>query len=125
MTNIPSSAKLQKSPETPNKPSDKPASLLCPSGLNLLFPDPLKIHRPQKIGEGMKKDTTEEETVLDSEIDEFDIEEMTEKFRKWMITNRDRFLVDFENPKGKLKQDEKSFNIRFHDDYSFKIVLED
>jgi hypothetical protein len=50
---------------------------------------------------------------------------MTEKFRKWMITNRDRFLVDFENPKGKLKQDEKSFNIRFHDDYSFKIVLED
>ena len=69
MTNIPSSAKLQKSPETPNKPSDKPASLLCPSGLNLLFPDPLHIHRPQKIGEGMKKDTTEEETVLDSEID--------------------------------------------------------
>ena len=50
---------------------------------------------------------------------------MTEKFRKWMITNRDRFLVDFENPIGKLKQDEKSFNIRFHDDYSFKIVLED
>jgi len=42
-----------------------------------------------------------------------------------MITNRDRFLVDFENPKGKLKQEEKSFNIRFHDDYSFKIVLED
>ena len=37
----------------------------------------------------MKKDTTEEETVLDSEIDEFDIEEMTEKFRKWMISNRD------------------------------------
>ena len=50
---------------------------------------------------------------------------MTEKFRKWMISNRDRFLVDFENPKGKLKQDEKSFNIRFHDNYSFKIVLED
>ena len=37
----------------------------------------------------MKKDTTEEETVLDSEIDEFDIEEITEKFRKWMISNRD------------------------------------
>ena len=37
----------------------------------------------------MKKDTTEEETVLDSETDEFDIEEMTEKFRKWMISNRD------------------------------------
>ena len=73
----------------------------------------------------MKTNTEEEETVLDSEIDEFDIDEMTKKFRKWMITNRDRFLVDFENPKGKLKQDEKSFNIRFHDDYSFKIVLED
>ena len=73
----------------------------------------------------MKSDQKEEETVLDSEIDEFDIEEMTEKFRKWMITNRDRFLVDFENPKGKLKQDEKFFNIRFHDNYSFKIVLED
>ena len=42
-----------------------------------------------------------------------------------MITNRDRFLVDFKNPKGKLKQDEKSFNIRFNDNYSFKIVLED
>ena len=53
----------------------------------------------------MKKGTTEEETVLGSEIDEFNIDEMTEKFRKWMITNRDRFLVDFENPKGKLKQD--------------------
>ena len=25
----------------------------------------------------------------------------------------------------KLKQDEKSFHLRFHDDYSFKIVLED
>ena len=73
----------------------------------------------------MKSDQKEEETILDSEIDEFDIEEMTEKFRKCMISNRDRFLVDFENPKGKLKQDEKSFNIRFHDDYSFKIVLED
>ena len=73
----------------------------------------------------MKSEQIEEETILVLEIDEFDIEEMTEKFRKWMITNRDRFLVDFENPKGKLKQDEKSFNIRFHDDYSFKIVLED
>ena len=73
----------------------------------------------------MKSEQIEEETILDSEIDEFDIEEMTEKFRKWMITNRDRFLVDFEIPKGKLKQDEKSFNIRFHDNYSFKIVLED
>ena len=73
----------------------------------------------------MKSELIEEETILDSEIDEFDIEEMTEKFRKWMITNRDSFLVDFENPKGKLKQEEKSFNIRFHDDYSFKIVLED
>ena len=37
----------------------------------------------------MKKDTTEEETVLDSEIDEFDIDEITEKFRKWMKSNRD------------------------------------
>ena len=46
----------------------------------------------------MKTDTIEEETVLDSEIDEFKIEEMTEKFRKWLISNRDRFLVDFENP---------------------------
>ena len=73
----------------------------------------------------MKSDQKDEEIILDSEIDEFDIEEMTEKFRKWMITNRDRFLVDFENPKGKLKQDEKSFNIRFHDYYSFKNVLED
>ena len=73
----------------------------------------------------MKSEQIEEETILDSEIEEFDIEEMTEKFRKWMITNRDRFLVDFENLKGKLKKEEKSFNIRFHDDYSFKIVLED
>ena len=73
----------------------------------------------------MKKDTTEEETVLDSEIDEFNIEEMNEKFRKWMISNRDRFLVDFENPKGTLEQDQKSFHLRFYDNYSFKIVLED
>ena len=41
----------------------------------------------------MKSEQIEEETILDSEIDEFDIEEMTEKFRKWTITNRDRFLV--------------------------------
>ena len=73
----------------------------------------------------MKSDQKEEETILDSEIDEFDIEEMTEKFRKLMISNRDRFLVDFENPKGKLKQDEKSFHLRVDDDYSFKIVLDD
>ena len=73
----------------------------------------------------MKTDTTEEETVLDSEIDEFNIEELTDKFRRWLISNRDRFLVDFENPKGKLKQDEKSFHLRFYDYYSFKIVLED
>ena len=62
----------------------------------------------------MKSEQIEEETILDSEIDEFDIEGMTEKFRKWMITNRDRFLVDFENPKGKLKQDENTFHLRFH-----------
>ena len=73
----------------------------------------------------MKSVQIEEEKILNSEIDEFDIEDMTEKFRKWMLSNRDRFLVDFENPKGKLKQDEKSFNIRFHDNYSFKILLED
>ena len=73
----------------------------------------------------MKSDQKEEETVLDSEIDELDIEEMTEKFRKWMISNRDRFLVDFEKPKGKLKQYEKSFHLRFYDNYSFKIVLEE
>ena len=54
----------------------------------------------------MKSDQKDEEIILDSEIDEFDIEEMTEMFRKWMISNRDRFLVDFENPKGKLKQGE-------------------
>ena len=54
----------------------------------------------------MKSDQKDEERVMDSEIDEFDIDEMTEKFRRWMISNRDRFLVDFENPKGKLKQDE-------------------
>ena len=72
----------------------------------------------------MKSDQKDEEKVMDSEIDEFDIDGMTEKLRKWMISNRDRFLVDFENPKGKLKQDEKTFHLRFHDDYSFKIVLE-
>ena len=71
----------------------------------------------------MKSDQKEEETVLDLEIDEFDIEEMTEKFRKWIISNRDRFLVDFENPKGKLKQDEKTFHLRFHDDYSLRLSL--
>ena len=35
MTNIPSSAKLQKSPETPNKPSDKPASPFKRCGVDL------------------------------------------------------------------------------------------
>ena len=40
----------------------------------------------------MKSDQKDEEIVLDSEIDEFDIEEMTKKFQKWMISNRDRFL---------------------------------
>ena len=73
----------------------------------------------------MKSDQKEEETILDLEIDEFDIEEMTEKFRKWMISNRDRYLVDFQNPKGTLEKDQKSFHLRFHDDYSFKIVVED
>ena len=73
----------------------------------------------------MKTYTIEEETVLDSEIDEFNIEEMTEKFRKWMISNRDRFLVDFENPEVELEQDEKNFHLRFYDNYSFKIVIED
>ena len=73
----------------------------------------------------MKSDQKEEETILDSEIDEFDIEEMTEKFRKWIISNRDRYLVDFQNPKGTLVRDQKSFHLRFYDYYSFKIVLED
>ena len=63
----------------------------------------------------MKKDTTKEETVVDSEIEEFDIDEMTEKFRKWMISNQDRYLVDFQNPKGTLEQDQKSFHLRFYD----------
>ena len=73
----------------------------------------------------MKKDTTEEEIVLDSEIDEFDIEELTDKFRRWLISNRARFLVDFENPEVDLEQDEKTFHLSFYDNYSFKIVLED
>ena len=37
----------------------------------------------------MKLDQKDEETVLDLKIDEFDIEGMTENFRKWMISNRD------------------------------------
>ena len=37
----------------------------------------------------MKSNQKDEEIVLDSEIDEFDIKDMTEKFRKWMISNRD------------------------------------
>ena len=73
----------------------------------------------------MKSDQKDEEIILDSEIDEFDIDEMTEKFRKWMISNRDRYLVDFQNPKGTLEKDQKSFHLRFYDYYSFKIVLED
>ena len=73
----------------------------------------------------MKTDITEEETVLDSEIDEFNIEELTDKFRRWLISNRDRFLVDFENPEVELKQDERTFYLRFYDNYSFKIILED
>ena len=73
----------------------------------------------------MKTDTTEEDTELEQVVDELDIEEMTDKFRRWLISNRDRFLVDFENPKGKLEQDEKTFHLRFYDNYSFKIVLED
>ena len=73
----------------------------------------------------MKSDQKDEEKILDSEIDEFDIDEMTEKFQKWMISNRDRYLVDFHNPKGALEQDQKSFHLRFYDYYSFKIVLED
>ena len=56
----------------------------------------------------MEKDKKEEETVLDSEIDEFDIEEMTEKFRKWMISNRD----DQKRPELKCPffQNQKSFS---------------
>ncbi|HJO47251.1 MAG TPA: hypothetical protein QF683_21640 [SAR324 cluster bacterium] len=73
----------------------------------------------------MKTDTKEEDTELEQEIDEFDIEEMTEKFRRWLISNRDRFLVDFEKPEVELEQDEKTFHLRFYDNYSFKIVLED
>ena len=73
----------------------------------------------------MKTDTTEEVTKLYPEIDEFDIEEMTEKFGKWLISYRDRFLVDFEKPEVELKQDDKTFHLRFYDNYSFKIVLED
>ncbi len=73
----------------------------------------------------MKTDTKEEDTELEQEIDEFNIEELTDKFRKWLISNRDRFLVDFEKPEVKLEQDEKSFHLRFYDNYSFKIVLED
>ena len=73
----------------------------------------------------MKTDTTEEDTELEQVVDDLDIEEMTDKFRRWLISNRDRFLVDFENPKGKLEQDEKTFHLRFYDNYSFKIVLED
>ena len=73
----------------------------------------------------MKTDTKEEDTELEQEIDEFNIEELTDKFRRWLISNRDRFLVDFEKPEVKLEQDEKTFHLRFYDNYSFKIVLED
>ena len=73
----------------------------------------------------MKTDTKEEDTELEQEIDEFNIEELTDKFRKWLISNRDRFLVDFEKPEVELEQDEKTFHLRFYDNYSFKIVLED
>ena len=73
----------------------------------------------------MKTDTTEEDTELEQEIDEFKIKELTDKFRRWLISNRDRFLVDFENPEMELKLDEKTFHLRFYDNYSYKIVLED
>ena len=56
----------------------------------------------------MKSEQIEEETILDSEIDEFDIEEMTEKFRKWMISSRD----DQRRPELKCPffQNQKSFS---------------
>ena len=73
----------------------------------------------------MKTDTKEEDTELEQEIDEFNIEELTDKFRRWLISNRDRFLVDFQNPIGTLEEDQKSFHLRFYDNYSFKIILED
>ena len=73
----------------------------------------------------MKTDTKEEDTELEQEIDEFNIEELTDKFRRWLISNRDRFLVDFEKPEVELEQDEKTFHLRFYDSYSFKFVLED
>ena len=61
----------------------------------------------------MKTDSTEEDTELEQVVDELDIEEMTDKFRRWLISNRDRFLVDFENLEVELEQDEKSFSSPF------------
>ena len=61
----------------------------------------------------MKSDQKDEEIILDSEIDEFDIEEMTEKFQKWIIRNRDRFLVDFENPKEKTETGREDLSSSF------------
>ena len=56
----------------------------------------------------MKLDQKDEETVLDLKIDEFDIEGMTEKFRKWIISNRD----DQRRPELKCPffQNQKSFS---------------
>ena len=56
----------------------------------------------------MKLDQKDEEIVLDSVIDGFDIEEMTEKLPKWIISNHD----DQRRPELKCPffQNQKSFS---------------
>ena len=57
----------------------------------------------------MKTDTTEEGFKLELVFDELDIKETTDKFCRWLISSRDRFLMDFENPIGVTSLQHPSF----------------
>ena len=66
------------------------------------------------------------ELDLDSmKVNGFTVDEMSKCFKKWMLYNQERFLKDFNNPNCKIEIDGKEFTMRFTDEYTFKMVLEE
>ena len=86
------------------------------------------IEGPFKVsGDYFKEDEeiTGEIDLEELKVNGFTVDEMSKCFKKWMYSNQQKFLRDFNNPNCKIEIDGKEFTLRFTDEYTFKMVLEE
>ena len=70
-------------------------------------------------------EVTGEIDLEELKVNGFTVDEMSKCFKRWMLLNQEKYLKGFKNPNCKVEIDGKEFTMRFTDEYTFKMVLEE